>query len=41
MGLFYEVNGAQEMAKEYYSKVTALQAPMFFEYRIAEWGLGL
>ena len=41
MGLFYEVNGSQEMAKEFYSKVTAMQAPMFFEYRIAEWGLGL
>ena len=41
MGLFCEVNGSLEMAKEYYSKVTAMQAPMFFEYRIAEWGLGL
>ena len=41
MGLFYEVNGALESAKEYYGKVTAMQAPMFFEYRIAEWGLGL
>ena len=41
MGLFYEVNGALESAKEFYGKVTALQAPMFFEYRIAEWGLGL
>ena len=28
-------------AGEYYAKVTAFQAPMFFEYRIAEWGLGL
>lgn len=41
MGLFYEVNGFMESAREYYSKVTAMQAPMFFEYRIAEWGLGL
>ena len=41
MGLFYEVNGSLESAREYYSKVTAMQAPMFFEYRIAEWGLGL
>ena len=41
MGLFYEVNGSLEMAKEYYAKVTAMQAPMFFEYRLAEWGLGL
>ena len=41
MGLFYEINGTIEVAQEYYSKVTAFQAPMFFEYRIAEWGLGL
>lgn len=41
MGLFNEVNGSLDMAREYYAKVTALQAPMFFEYRIAEWGLGL
>ncbi len=41
MGLFNEVNGSMEMAREYYSTVTAMQAPMFFEYRIAEWGLGL
>ena len=41
MGLFYEINGSLELAQEYYSKVTAMQAPMFFEYRIAEWGLGL
>ena len=30
---------ANELAKEYYGKVTNMQAPMFFEYRIAEWGL--
>ena len=41
MGLFYEINGSMEAAREYYAKVTAMQAPMFFEYRIAEWGLGL
>ena len=41
MGLFYEINGSMESAREYYAKVTAFQAPMFFEYRIAEWGLGL
>ena len=41
MGLFYEINGSMESAREYYAKVTAMQAPMFFEYRIAEWGLGL
>ncbi len=41
MGLFYEINGSMEAAQEYYAKVTSFQAPMFFEYRIAEWGLGL
>ena len=41
MGLFFEINGSQEMANEYYAKVTNMQAPMFFEYRLAEWGLGL
>ncbi len=41
MGLFNEVNGSFDMAREYYAKVTAMQAPMFFEYRLAEWGLGL
>lgn len=39
MGQYYEINGFDEMAKEYYAKVTAMQAPMFFEYRLAEWGL--
>ena len=39
MGLYYELNKAEELANEYYSKVTSLKAPMFFEYRIAEWGL--
>ena len=39
IGLYYELNKAEELAKEYYAKVTNLKAPMFFEYRIAEWGL--
>lgn len=39
MGLYCELNGADELAREYYSKVTSMSAPMFFEYRIAEWGL--
>ena len=39
MGLYYELNKADELAKEFYAKVTNLKAPMFFEYRIAEWGL--
>lgn len=39
LGLYYELNGNSKVAEEYYAKVTAMQAPMFFEYRIAEWGL--
>ncbi|MCR5285705.1 MAG: tetratricopeptide repeat protein [Treponema sp.] len=39
MGLYYELNNFEEMANDYYAKVTSMQAPMFFEYRIAEWGL--
>nr|MCR5188229.1 tetratricopeptide repeat protein [Treponema sp.] len=38
MGLYCEINKADELAKEYYGKVTDMQAPMFFEYRLAEWG---
>ncbi|MBR1637774.1 MAG: tetratricopeptide repeat protein [Treponema sp.] len=39
MGLYYELMGANEMAVEYYAKVTSMSAPMFFEFRIAEWGM--
>ena len=37
-GLYYELKGLQKVANEYYSKVTKMQNPMFFEYRLAEWG---
>ena len=39
MGLFAEVMGGDSGALDWYAKVTAMQAPMFFEYRIAEWGM--
>ncbi len=39
MGLYYEINGFDELAAEYYTKVAKMQAPMFFEYRLAEWGI--
>lgn len=39
MGLYCEIKNASELAKEYYAKVTNMQAPMFFEYRLAEWGI--
>lgn len=40
-GLYNEIMGSVNAAQDYYSKVVAMQAPMFFEYRIAEWGMGL
>ncbi len=40
LGLFNEMLGSTEMAKEYYAKVLALNSPMFFEFRIAEWNIG-
>ena len=39
MGLYNEINGSDTIAKEFYAKVTNMQAPMFFEYRLAEWGI--
>lgn len=41
MGLYYELNDFEEQAVEYYSKVCEMSAPMFFEFRLAEWGLGI
>lgn len=41
LGLYYDLSGTTEGAAEYYSKVTEIQAPMIFEYRLAEWSLGL
>lgn len=39
LGLYYELSGGTAGAVEWYSKVAAMQAPLFFEYRIAEWGM--
>lgn len=39
MGAYCELNKAADAGKEYYGRVTNMQAPMFFEYRLAEWGL--
>ncbi len=39
MGLYCEIKKATELSKEYYARVTNIQAPMFFEYRLAEWGI--
>ncbi|MCQ2610382.1 MAG: tetratricopeptide repeat protein [Treponema sp.] len=38
-GLYYEIKGYDQLAKKYYAEVKGMQSPMFFEYRLAEWGL--
>lgn len=38
-GLYYELRGHPEVSADYYNKITKMQTPMFFEYRIAEWAL--
>ena len=38
-GLFNEINGNDVQAKKYYTDVLALNSPMFFEYRLAEWAV--
>lgn len=37
LGLFYDINGNDEMAKKYYTEVHDMQAPMFFEYQLNDW----
>lgn len=37
LGLYYDMFGGVEAAKDFYSKVVELNSPMFFEYRLAEW----
>ncbi len=39
MGLFYDIYGNDVQAKKYYTDVLALNSPMFFEYRLAEWAV--
>lgn len=38
-GLYYEMKGSEKVANEYYSQVISQETPMFFEYRLAEWGI--
>ncbi|MCQ2597318.1 MAG: tetratricopeptide repeat protein [Treponema sp.] len=40
-GLYNELYGSTAVAVDYYGRVASMQAPMFFEYRMAEWGMGL
>ncbi|OJF76343.1 MAG: hypothetical protein BKP49_07680 [Treponema sp. CETP13] len=39
LGLWYELQGHQSLAQKYYIQVTEMEAPMFFEYRLAEWAI--
>lgn len=39
-GLFNEMHGNDVQAKKYYTDILALNSPMFFEYRLAEWAVG-
>ena len=40
LALFYDTKGSRSIAEEYYSQVTNIAAPLFFEFRLAEWGAG-
>ena len=37
MALYDEIKGRTELAKKMYNEIAALQSPMFFEFRLAEW----
>lgn len=37
-GLYYELKGKDQLAIKYYGEVTNMKSPMFFEFRLAEWG---
>ncbi len=41
LALFYDIKGSRTIAEEYYTKVLNHAAPMFFEFRLAEWGAGV
>lgn len=41
MGQYYQMRGNTDIANDFYSKVIAMQTPMFFEYQMAEWGMGM
>ncbi|MCR5698071.1 MAG: tetratricopeptide repeat protein [Treponemataceae bacterium] len=39
IGLYYDVRGDDLESKKYYNEVLKMQAPLFFEYRFAEWSV--
>lgn len=40
LALYYELINKDSLAHKYYNEVTAIQSPMFFEYRMAQWAGG-
>lgn len=40
IALFYELTGKDTLAQKYYNEIIAMQSPMFFEYRMAQWAGG-
>lgn len=40
LALYYELTNKPSLAFKYYDEVTAMQSPMFFEYRLAQWATG-
>lgn len=41
MALYYDMRGNNNIASDFYTQVLSMQAPMFFEYQMAEWGMGM
>lgn len=41
LALYYELTGKDSLAQKYYNEITAMQSPMFFEYRMAQWASGI
>ena len=37
LALYYQLTGKDSLAHKYYNEVVAMQSPMFFEYRMAQW----
>ncbi len=39
LGMYYHINGNDEMAYKYYSDVETIQSAQFFEFRLNEWAM--
>ncbi len=40
LALYFDLINKDSLAHKYYNEVTAMQSPMFFEYRMAQWASG-